>query len=156
MESGELSLRFRYAWEPVLDAEGNPLVYPGKLSAEQSERAETPAVYRWILKDGDEVTAAHIGSAGNLARRLYQYQSPSDPRSDQARVKRALTQEALFGGEALLEVLRLDSLQLGNVELGPGDLRDPAVRAAIEKLLVCEAKRNGIKQLGEEEKQARL
>jgi hypothetical protein len=154
--SGELSLRFRYAWEPVLDDGGRPLVYPGKLGAEASGRLEGPAIYRWVLKDGDEVTAAHIGSTGNLSRRLYQYQNPSDPRSDQARVKRALTQEALFGGEAFLEALRLDSLQLGERNAAPGDLRDPAVRSAVERLLAWETKRCGIKTLGEETQQPRL
>jgi hypothetical protein len=98
-----------------------------------------PAVYRWSVFDkSGEITAAYVGQAEHLVRRLQGYISPRPSQQTNIRIRKLLDAAVKQGFSVRFEVVVFEDFIINNHAYGFEWLNDPFRRKVIENLAVLE------------------
>lgn len=134
-----LAVNLNFVWEQVLSGPGQSYEFPHEVTPFMRREYRGPAIYRWLayargIGDRREI---YIGEAENLCRRIYGYLQPGSKQQTNVRMNarfRALTSDGLH---VTIQRLRIESLSMGEYEVGASDLFDKHVRVFVEHMLVA-------------------
>jgi len=144
--SSKLELNAAYDWKPVLTQAGKEFEYPGSLGTNLRGEYSHPALYRWRIQDDGKLEAVAIAETDNLARTVALFNEPTAPPAVN-RLKSVLSEHVFRGNEIRLDVMALESFDIGGKSLSAESLSDTDIRKLLETLILHEAKRSGIRLL---------
>jgi hypothetical protein len=140
LEAGKLTvnLTIEYEWKPLTNQKGKVYTFPTKLSEFErgfSSRHSTPAIYRWVVKEEDNILAVYIGETENLSRRIGGYLNPGPSQQTNIWLNQLFRDCINCGLNVELEVLNFHAILNGH-SISQLELEDKHTRLMIESLMV--------------------
>ncbi len=131
--------RISYEWLPIEAAPKTRLTYPSQLTRLFVDTYSKAGVYRWIFRDkGGVISAAYIGEAENLVRRVKSYMSRGGSRQVQ-RMREEFLSHIGLGGTVELQILKFDPFAINNVNVHhESQLGNPYIRKMMENFLIAD------------------
>jgi hypothetical protein len=138
------SIEVNVHWEPVLNKDGTPYMFPKGSSEFSCEKYTKPVVYRWRIgaAGGTGKDAVYIGEAEDLPRRVQRVLTPAKNKreGDTNRRLHELFEAALTSGTKVhLEVAQFEPFLFNGVRFSVEDLRNSFKRIAVENLFLAVA-----------------
>lgn len=130
-----------FRWKPV-QATLNSYTFPSSSCSEIRKWHSVPALYRWVVLEGDRQVAVYYGECINLAKRINGYAKPSagGPNSKgqetNLRLNALFRREQQIGKRIALEVLEFKPFVINGVEFTQERLNSAFVRRFLENLFL--------------------
>jgi hypothetical protein len=111
--------------------------YPSPVNPFFRRAYSGPRVYRWAVFESDVLTAADVGEAEDLCRRLGGYLNPGAQQRTNIRIKHCLDEKKLAGATIRLQMLEFDDFRINGLAFSCDSLTNPYTRKCLENLAVA-------------------
>ena len=132
------NLPFTYAWEPLVNRDGEPYEFPRAPRAFLPGKVSVyPGIYRWRItpKNPQEPTKVLIGESGNLRKRLDHYVHPNSRAMKYW--NRMFSKEVRGGAKVECELLTFDPFLVRTSCVSRVSVeKSPFVRRLVENLML--------------------
>lgn len=140
-----LNINFDFSWEKILSNQEEQYRFPNEISCYMKKHYKSPAIYRWLVHQGNNLESTYIGEAEILCpRRIYHYLHPGPSQMTNIRINELFTRLIKEGRTITLETLAFKDFLLDGKPVSMTDLDKKTTRVFLEHLLLVYYENKGV------------